>query len=746
MSTGLLRKIGQYIVYITFFTPLIFLPKLFVFPYVVPKIVFFRSLVLLLTSLVFVIYWYERKKHNKKEYLDRWMTPLTVMVLLFLVSMIVSTFTGVDSYRSFWDNHERMLGVFTLMHYVLFFVSCRFLFRSWDDWKKLFMVFCGVGFVVLLIAGIQKIDPFFLLNRGMPRMVSTLGNPIYLGGYSLAILFASLLLAIKEKGWLKWISSIVFVLSIYILIVSQTRSAFLGLLIGLFVVGVMYVVFSDINKKIKKIVSFILLGVIICMGVAFLFRTHTVVRQIPIVGKVVNISPSAGTAQTRLMAWDIALTAWKDRPLFGWGPNNYAYAFNAFYNPEFMRHGIGETWFDNAHGVLFNTLATQGSFGLLIFVLMFGFAFYSLIRIYKQDSKNIHIVIFASGFLIAHFFHLFFVFEDVSSYLSFFIFLALIDSFYIQAKRDTVPVISVPTSVVSLSVVIVIGMGLVFATNVNVAQANIEGFYMRNFMSSGEVEKAIEKYEHTHIYNSPFQEDIDWDFAAASLGIMDKVFINDPGIARTMYDMSITAMETYIAQHPKDVRARLMYMDLLRSGGIVLFGVEGVKEEVEEQLRISAELSPDRQQVDYARVTFMAALGNFDEALEVAKNIVVRDPKIADGYYTLGRLYKFDKQYKMIYKTMDEAMVAGIEWGDPDQMLFAAETYEREGRFNDALYWYDQLYKKTGNERVLYKRDELSRLTKKDIPQAVEDFYDFERIQRNLETGFTYTIFDNPDI
>lgn len=105
-------KVIKFLIYCTFFVPLLVLPTSFIFPFIVPKILVFRSLTALMLGgyiLLLLINWQEFKPK---------FSALNVALAAFLASFAVSTFVGVDPYHSFWDNHERMLGLFTIFHYM----------------------------------------------------------------------------------------------------------------------------------------------------------------------------------------------------------------------------------------------------------------------------------------------------------------------------------------------------------------------------------------------------------------------------------------------------------------------------------------------------------------------------------------------------------------------------------------------------------------------------------------------------
>jgi hypothetical protein len=52
----------------------------------------------------------------------------------------------------------------------------------------------------MLVGILQIFNPNLLLNQGSPRIIATLGNAIYVGGYGMFLIFVSFLLFLKEEN------------------------------------------------------------------------------------------------------------------------------------------------------------------------------------------------------------------------------------------------------------------------------------------------------------------------------------------------------------------------------------------------------------------------------------------------------------------------------------------------------------------------------------------------------------------
>jgi O-antigen ligase len=358
----------------SFFVPLIMVPSSFIFPFIVPKIVVFRGLVLTMLAGFLALLFTNRERYGIR------MTPVTMAVLLFLLSFGMSTFIGVDWYHSFWDNHERMLGLFTIVHYVLYYLIATSVIKDERDWMWLLRAFLFAGSIVMFIGVLQHFNPTLLLNQSGSRVASTLGNPIYVGGYGLFLSFVGFI-------------------GIFL---SGTRGSILGWLSGTGVMFLLYAFLIKDHPKLRRIMRGVTIAGVAMLALLFAFRTTPFVRDIPALGNLLNTSLSYGTGRTRLMAWGIAVDAWKERPVFGWGPNNYFYAFNQYYRPEFLEHGWGETWFDNAHNIVMNTLAVQGLVGVILYFGVFGTVILYLWKRYREGATDIHLPAILTGFFIAH--------------------------------------------------------------------------------------------------------------------------------------------------------------------------------------------------------------------------------------------------------------------------------------------------------------------------------------------------------
>ena len=108
----------------------------------------------------------------------------------------------------------------------------------------------------------------------------------------------------------------------------------------------------------------------------FLFlKTADFVKNSAVLTRFAGISMTEGTTESRLTIWKMGWQGFKEKPVFGWGQENFNLVFNKYYEPILYKQ---EPWFDRVHNVFFDRLTTNGIFGLLSYLGLLGVALYYL--------------------------------------------------------------------------------------------------------------------------------------------------------------------------------------------------------------------------------------------------------------------------------------------------------------------------------------------------------------------------------
>jgi len=672
-----LEKFIKILIGATFFVPLIVLPSSYIFPFIVPKIIWFRSLSLLMLwcyILLLAVNW--------SEYRPK-LSALNIAVGLFFISFSISTFVGVDWYRSFWDNHERMLGLFTIFHYIIYYFVITSVVREWRDWKWLLRTFLLAGGIVMLIGVLQKfVNPELLLNRGSGRVSATLGNSIYYSGYGLFLMFIGYLLAIKENPKLKnfwfWYAAVGGFFGFLGIFLGGTRGAMLGLIAGLGVLAISYLMTIRGHQK-TRILIFSGLALLVLLGsILFVFRQSDFARNIPGVGRLVNASLFEGTGATRLMAWGIAIDAWQEKPIFGWGPNNYYYAFNKYYNPKFLEHGWGETWFDNAHSVVMNTLAVQGTFGILTYFGMLGAVIFMLWRGWKKSGLEAHVVAIGSAFIVANLVAKALVFDDPTSYLYFFFFLAFINTRITNnATRITnnadlrITDKDKMTKNISTGLAVTVGLVillLLYSTNINPARANQASLQAIKVLGDNP-QTAEEIYLAASNIPSPHIDDIRNDYSRYTAELAGQLLKNKKTAeAGKIVELAIGELQKNLDLHPLDIRVHIqltqLYFLQAQIKQDVIFIIEA-----EKLIEQALQLSPRRQQIQYTLSSIKLQLNKPKEAIQLLQDSIDNNPRISEGWTRLMETYIRTGKKAEAKEKILEAENIGVIFSDEDRVF-----------------------------------------------------------------------------
>ncbi|MEF8847359.1 MAG: O-antigen ligase family protein [Candidatus Paceibacterota bacterium] len=402
-----LVKVIRWGVYISLLTPLIVSGRFF-FPYVGPKGIFFMAL----AQIIFFSWLY--LAINYEQYRPK-LNSILATATLFLAVLGISAAFGTDPSRSFWSKFERMSGILFHLHLLgyLFAVSSTFKFKK--DWNRFFAASLLVGMVVSVI--------YFLARFGVDMGVmaakkgSSLGNSSFLGTYLMFDVYLAILLFLRsKKQFLRGLAVMGFVISGIALLMSSAMAAKLSFLGGLFLIGMFYLIFKRPEKKIKIAASIALL----IIAVAFL--TAVFHQQSPVHKELVE-----RLGAPRFAVWRMAWDGFLEKPLLGWGSNNFIMVYSKFYDPYKPVAG-GAPWFDRAHNIVMNYLATTGILGLLSYLSLYAAAFYILIKRYWKRNK-FWVPATITAYLIAYFIHLLTVFDMPVSYMMFFLLLAFVGSY-----------------------------------------------------------------------------------------------------------------------------------------------------------------------------------------------------------------------------------------------------------------------------------------------------------------------------
>jgi O-antigen ligase/cytochrome c-type biogenesis protein CcmH/NrfG len=350
---------------------------------------------------------------------------------LFVAVIGIADVFGVVPFKSLWSNFERMDGWVTLAHVLILAVIASAMITTTKLWRRFLQVSLGVS-VYLSLYGLLQLVGWTTLGQGGAagfgaRIDATFGNPIYLAVYALFHIFIAAILwaeawSGKRAGTrlpLSLAYGAVIAVNTLALLFTGTRGTTIGLIGGALLAAALMLLQSRQSPLVRKIAIGGIAALLLFAGGVWAIKDTPYAKTIGFIDRLSTISLQDATVQARFINWSIAWQGIKERPILGWGQENYAIVFDKYYDPRMYAQ---EPWFDRVHNTVFDWLVAGGFLGLLAYLSVFGAAIYAIWRSrFTPVERSL-----LTGLLAAYFCHNFFVFDNVTSYILFAITLAYI--------------------------------------------------------------------------------------------------------------------------------------------------------------------------------------------------------------------------------------------------------------------------------------------------------------------------------
>lgn len=348
---------------------------------------------------------------------------------VFVVWVGLATGMGDNALGGFFGNYERMDGYGMLLHLYGVFLVAGASIRRKETWDRLLL--CGVVASLGMVLAVAAEGRSFLPQGPEGRAIGTFGNPMYLAGYEVFIIFLGLYVAVSGggmgEGWRKRGAQLLGVAGAVaggvLLWMSNTRGSLLAVALGVVVAAVGAVVFLRKKDRVAAVMSGgVLVGMAAVVVVFFLFKDTGMVRGNPKMARIAEMSWAEGSGGVRWQVWQVAWEGAKEVPIFGWGMGNFAAAFDRYYVPELYG---SEDWFDHAHNAFLDWLVVGGMPGAIAYFGIFVALVGGIVGSRKYAAREKCVLV---GLVAAYGAHLFFAFDDLVSAVFFVLVLAMVHS------------------------------------------------------------------------------------------------------------------------------------------------------------------------------------------------------------------------------------------------------------------------------------------------------------------------------
>ncbi len=612
------------------------IPNMF-FPFITGKGFVFRILVEVML-LLYVILALREPKYRPKSSLLMW------AVCGFVVWMGLATILSVDPVKSFWSNFERMDGYITVLHVFALFIIASAVLTAEKWWDRFFNV-------TIAATALQGVDALFQLlhilgfapsSQSGARVDTTFGNAIYVAVFMLFGIFFTLYMLTREKRpWVQSLYGIALVLQGVALYYSQTRGALLGVVLGLIAAGI-YIAWRAKQPEWRtlRIWSVGLLAALVVLGGLFLaLRNSPLIQHSPTLQRIASISLSDRTTQARFTIWkDMVIPGAMEKPLFGWGQENFNFVFNKYYVASMYDQ---ESWFDRTHNEFLDWLISGGVPAFLLYTSFFMLAAWAIIRSSLKIPEQAAFL----GVLVAYGFSNLTVFHDLMSIACFFLVLAFVHGiswrplprFMFLSKPMSEQGIAI---VAPIAAIIILGGAWYFnADAIARAQTLITALESTNPATGAPAtpESQLAAFQ-TALGQGELgkQETVEQLFQFASNSIAPSSSVS-PETKEAAYNLAYSAGTQMLADRPGDAR-----LELFMSVFLLQFGQA---QEALTHLQKAAALSPQKQQILFQLGSAYLETSDTADALPVFKKAFDLDPDYDDARVLYaGALYYAGQQ------------------------------------------------------------------------------------------------------
>jgi O-antigen ligase/tetratricopeptide (TPR) repeat protein len=571
----------------------------------------------------------------------------------FVVTMLISAILAVNPEKAIWSNFERMEGYITLIHLFALYLVASSVVTKLQIWERFFDA--------TLIAGVFVAVSAFTKTTNWDRIDGPLGNATYFAAVMLFCLFFALYMIVRRlregKTWFLYLyvpAIITFLVGLYY---AGTRGTILGFIGGL---GITALILAFMEKKAPalKLVAriAIVIGVVGILGFIAIKDT-SFVRSSPVMVRFSSISAQDNTTKARFMVWGEALQGFKERPLFGWGQENFNYVFNKYYNPGMYGQ---EQWFDRTHNVVLDWLVTGGIFGLAGYLFLFGSSLWFLFRgkvpfeaeqskkIFSTDNNTEQFIVEKSifiGLFVAYFIHNLFVFDNITSWIPFIMLVSFIsalwvkgDTFANSSELETSD--SFTQSVVIPGVIVVFVFVAYFSVwkGAVAAQTLVQAMrYGQDVPNSkgevvqrADIGKTFDAFKKVIALNT-FANSEAREYLVQAVSIVESRGKIDERVA--FREFARDQMKKQIAETPNDARYHMFAASLSSAYGQF--------DDAEKSLKRAIELSPRKQSLLYQLAQVYLQEKKYDDAVAVYKEAYLAYPinVTAMEYYAAGLVF-----------------------------------------------------------------------------------------------------------
>lgn len=311
-----------------------------------------------------------------------------IPAIAYLAASVLAAFFAVNSTLALFGTHDRMLGLASIADGIVTYFAAVTLVRTRRDVMAILLSIGAASILVMVYQAIQMSgrDPFPWASDGSVRPFSTLGQPTTLGQYLAMIAVLAFGVGALAPSLARAVRGLLLAYAAVSLIaagLTGTRSVFLGVA-GAAGVFVVLVWLKHPSRRARLLSLMSGAGAAAILAILLLATPlgarvfATVGIPAPNTGGTTTVALDESTA-TRLALYEIALGEIRDRPILGYGPDNFA-AGVPTYRPARAPIEVRQSIATSPHSWIATVATSTGLVGLLAFLVIIVVAGAAVLR------------------------------------------------------------------------------------------------------------------------------------------------------------------------------------------------------------------------------------------------------------------------------------------------------------------------------------------------------------------------------
>lgn len=597
----------------------------------------------------------------------------------FVAVLLVASIFGIDPSFSFWASIDRITGGLMWLHLLAIFFIVSSVLRTERDWRDFFLVSISVALLVALFHLLHLVGIDLLPET---KSGSTIGNSSFFGAYLLFQFFFSLLLVARSEKWVRTFGYISVVILVLTLFYSTAQAAIFAFVGGCVLLVALFLIISGKKGAYRSLGLTVLVSLFIVFmgGAFFLFQPTSWLHQ--------QFVEHSGEA--RFVVWDMAWEGIKERPLLGWGLENFQYVSLRHHNPCLGSQQCGlEYWFDRAHNKILDLLIESGIVGLLAYIAVFFFAVVGVWHQYRATLLSFMTPVIVTSAFAVYFIQNLFGF-DISTTLLFWIFLlAYVSSVqqkgFLNPGNESRSNIPRNLSVIVPALTTVLLLFIFFFSVVQPIRGNLA---VRQSILASTMEEHLVAYERATTISEIGIDLRRWYLARQSAAVMwktpkERMQLMESSATREL-SLAETGLQDSINEAPNFLLGYL-HLGLVYHTYARFFGDEKFQE-AEAVLREAIFLNPSNPQPLWALAAVNLEQNKFDEALALTQAAVDLNSSVVESHVQRLIVAKFIGDQALFSRYAQEALTVSPSLKEEINLIARANLEEERPALIFELY------------------------------------------------------------